>query len=108
MASVNGTPYEIDDTLLSRLKAIAQRVSTMRSNGTSSQEVLGRLRRFFKIKNIYNSNAIEGNSLFGADQGHQRCVMSLCRIVRVSSVSIDLWPASGIGSFFRASAPMRL
>lgn len=35
----------------------------MRQSGSLSSEVLGRLRRFFKIKNIYNSNAIEGNIL---------------------------------------------
>ena len=63
MPSVDGTPYEIDDTLLSKIAAIGDRVATMRSTGALSPDVLGRLRRFFKIKNIYNSNAIEGNQL---------------------------------------------
>jgi Fic family protein len=72
MASVDGTPYEIDDTLIVSLGKIAQRVSSMRSSGALSPDVLGRLRRFFKIKNIYNSNAIEGNIL---DVGETRLVV---------------------------------
>ncbi len=72
MTSVSGTPYEIDDALAARLNAIANRVSSMRSSGTLSPDVLGRLRRFFKIKNIYNSNAIEGNIL---DVGETRLVV---------------------------------
>ncbi|HEV2301793.1 MAG TPA: Fic family protein [Stellaceae bacterium] len=72
MAVVSGTPYELDDTLLPTLKTVAERISSMRSNGALSPDVLGRLRRFFKIKNIYNSNAIEGNSL---DVGETRLVV---------------------------------
>jgi Fic family protein len=63
MANISGTPYEIDDVLVERLRVIADRVSSMRSRGALSPDVLGRLRRYFKIKNIYNSNAIEGNVL---------------------------------------------
>ena len=59
-------------TLIARLKGIVDRVSSMRSSGALSPEVLGRLRRFFKIKNIYNSNAIEGNVL---DVGETRLVV---------------------------------
>jgi len=35
----------------------------MRQAGRLTPEVLGTLRRFFRIKNIYHSNAIEGNTL---------------------------------------------
>lgn len=72
MIQVSGTPYEIDDSLISRLKELNQRVRDMRNSGKLSPEVLGRLRRFFKIKNIYNSNAIEGNAL---DIGETRLVV---------------------------------
>jgi Fic family protein len=72
MATIAGTPYDFDDTLIARLTAIASDVSSMRAAGTLSPEVLGRLRRFFKIKNIYNSNAIEGNLL---DVGETRLVV---------------------------------
>lgn len=51
---------------------IAARVETMRSTGALSPEVLNKLRRYFRIKNIYHSNAIEGNSL---DVGETRLVV---------------------------------
>jgi Fic family protein len=70
--SVEGSPYEIDKNLVVRLRQIANRVSLMRLSGALSPDVLGRLRRFFKIKNIYNSNAIEGNVL---DVGETRLVV---------------------------------
>jgi len=57
------TPYSYDKWQFDLAKDIATRVQTMRKSGKLSLEVLGRLRRYFKIKNIYNSNAIEGNSL---------------------------------------------
>jgi Fic family protein len=63
MPSIEGTPYEVDQTLVTKLGEVVDRVSSMRETGALSPEVLGRLRRFFKIKNIYNSNAIEGNAL---------------------------------------------
>lgn len=72
MLSVDGTPYDIDESLATKLAGIASRVSRMRANGTLSSEALKRLRRFFKIKNIYNSNAIEGNIL---DIGETRLVV---------------------------------
>jgi Fic family protein len=72
MATITGTPYDVDDTLVGKLADIAGRVSRMREAGTLSPEFLGHLRRFFKIKNIYNSNAIEGNLL---DVGETRLVV---------------------------------
>jgi Fic family protein len=72
MPGIQGTSYEVDETLVAGLGDIVGRVSSMRLSGTLSPDVLGRLRRFFKIKNIYNSNAIEGNVL---DIGETRLVV---------------------------------
>src|SRR4051812_40712390 len=72
MPSIEGTPYETDASLVATLEGIVGRVSAMRSAGSLSPDVLGRLGRFFKIKNIYNSNAIEGNVL---DIGETRMVV---------------------------------
>jgi Fic family protein len=44
----------------------------MRTVGTLTPEVLNKLRKFFRIKNIYHSNAIEGNTL---DVGETRLVV---------------------------------
>ena len=60
---IQGTPYVYDDTRLSDLEALAQRVQTMRAQGSLSPEVLHLIRKHFRIKNIYHSNAIEGNVL---------------------------------------------
>jgi hypothetical protein len=51
MVNIAGTPYEYDTSLKEKLDHIAQRVDAMRSAGRLSPEVLGRLRRFFKVKN---------------------------------------------------------
>jgi Fic family protein len=72
MVNILGTPYEYDSSLSEKLNEIARRVEALRSLGKLTPEVLGRLRRFFKVKNIYNSNAIEGNSL---DVGETRLVV---------------------------------
>jgi len=61
--SVKNTPYEVDDSRLAGLQEIGRRVAAMRETGALSGEVLGKLRRYFRIKNIYHSNAIEGNTL---------------------------------------------
>lgn len=63
MASINGTPYEIDDGQLGMLRSIAKRVTDLRAIGALTPDVLRKLRKYFRIKNIYHSNAIEGNSL---------------------------------------------
>jgi Fic family protein len=73
MPNIYGTPYDTDANLAARLTGIVQRVTSMRSTGSLSPDVLGRLRQFFKIKNIYNSNAIEGNVL---DVGETRLVVA--------------------------------
>lgn len=72
MPNIQGTPYEVDQALLERTRGLSARVAGLRQSGALSPDVLGRLRRFFKIKNIYNSNAIEGNVL---DVGETRLVV---------------------------------
>jgi Fic family protein len=49
-----------------------QRVQVMRDVGRPQGDSLGRLTKFFRIGNIYHSNAIEGNSL---DIGETRLVV---------------------------------
>ena len=61
--AVRGTPFEYYETLNNRLIALHNRVLSMREVGTLSPQVLKRIREYFKIKGIYHSNAIEGNSL---------------------------------------------
>lgn len=46
----------------------------MRSRGELSPQALGRLRKYSRIKNVYNSNAIEGNA---SDLGETRQVVEL-------------------------------
>ena len=60
---IDGTDYVYDDTRLPDLKALAGRVRAMRDQGRLSPDVLYRIRKYFRIKNIYHSNAIEGNVL---------------------------------------------
>lgn len=72
MISIKGTPYEIDDTQVTNIKEIATRVTQMRTTGSLTPEVLMKLRKYFRIKNIYHSNAIEGNLL---DVGETRMVV---------------------------------
>jgi Fic family protein len=72
MHSLQGTAYEIAEAQLDQTRILADRVQTMRSTGALTPEVLGKLRKYFKIKNIYNSNAIEGSTL---DVGETRLVV---------------------------------
>jgi Fic family protein len=72
MPNIIDTPYEIDDSIVARVEGLSERVARLRQSGALTADVLGRLRKFFKIKNIYNSNAIEGNIL---DVGETRLVV---------------------------------
>ena len=58
-----GTSYVYEESISTQLDDLGKRVEELRSQGTLSTDVLYRLRRHFKIKNIYHSNAIEGNQL---------------------------------------------
>ena len=69
---IQGTPYSYDDSRNSEFRALSRRVQDMRSAGQLSGDVLYRIRRFFRLKDIYHSNAIEGNAL---DIGETRTVV---------------------------------
>jgi Fic family protein len=60
---IPGTPYSYEAIQDKDILAIAGRVRTLREGGTLSPKVLGNIRKYFRIKNIYHSNAIEGNEL---------------------------------------------
>jgi Fic family protein len=60
---LNGTPYCYEKSIKQRVEKIASRVQELRRSGSLTPEVLGTIRKYFRIKNIYHSNAIEGNQL---------------------------------------------
>ena len=60
---IENTDYSYDDSLAVRSKELSDRVIEMRRQGALSPTVLHRIRNHFRIKNIYHSNAIEGNKL---------------------------------------------
>lgn len=63
LVDVPKTPYSYSASQKATLADLAARVKELRKLGSLSPAVLGKIRRFFKIKNIYHSNAIEGNQL---------------------------------------------
>jgi Fic family protein len=71
---IEGTPYSYDDSRSQIFSGLASRVKTMRAGGSLSNEVLYRIRKHFRIKSIYHSNAIEGNVL---EAGETRQVVEL-------------------------------
>jgi Fic family protein len=56
-------PFLYDDSLSTQLQGLADRVKQLRSAGKLGPDALKLLRKFFRIKHIYHSNAIEGNLL---------------------------------------------
>lgn len=74
MLQIEGTPYEVESSQLALLMKMGQRVALMRETGSLTPEVLNTIRKYFRIKNIYHSNAIEGNSL---NVGETRTVVEL-------------------------------
>lgn len=71
---IAGTPYCYDDGQCDLLESTENRVREMRARGRLSPQALERIRSYFRIKNIYNSNAIEGNAL---DIGETRQVVEI-------------------------------
>lgn len=69
---IRGTPYCYEPSLNEDLGSIADRVKVLRQGGGLTPEVLRNIRQYFRIKNIYHSNAIEGNTL---DVGETRQVV---------------------------------
>ena len=60
---IEGTAYAYEETRMRSFETLADRVREMRADGKLSSDVLYRIRKYFRIKNIYHSNAIEGNVL---------------------------------------------
>lgn len=58
-----GTPYLVSVDLKLLLSQLAARVRTFRGGTPPSPDTLAQISKFFRIKNIYHSNAIEGNQL---------------------------------------------
>jgi Fic family protein len=67
-----GTAYCYSEGVGSLLDDLAKRVRDMRAAGRLSPDSLAHIRKFFRVKSIYNSNAIEGNQL---DLGETRLVV---------------------------------
>ena len=63
MNAIPNTPFVYAASLQDDLDALSQRVGNMRAIGKLSRDAMQRIRRYFRIKNIYHSNAIEGNVL---------------------------------------------
>jgi Fic family protein len=68
------SPYCYDEGQCELLDDTEARVREMRAHGRLSPQALEKIRRYFRIKNIYNSTAIEGNLL---DVGETRQVVEL-------------------------------
>ena len=60
---IEGTAYVYDDSSSPDFCKLADRVKAMREQGSLTPEVLHHIRKHFRIKSIYHSNAIEGNLL---------------------------------------------
>lgn len=71
---IAGSPYCYDEGQCDLLDDTEARVRDMRSHGRLSPQALEKIRKYFRIKNIYSSNAIEGNLL---DIGETRQVVEL-------------------------------
>ncbi|MCP4217200.1 MAG: Fic family protein [bacterium] len=60
---IAGTMYCYRQPQKKFIEELAGRVKDLRKGGSLTPEILGKISKHFKIKNIYNSNAIEGNKL---------------------------------------------
>ena len=63
LIAIPGTTFEYDSRLERQIEELADRVHEMRQVGKLGEDSLQHIRKYFRIKNIYHSNAIEGNSL---------------------------------------------
>lgn len=73
---IENTDYSYDESRYSYFLDLSDRVKRMRGEGRLSPDVLYRIRKYFRIKNIYHSNAIEGNVL-GVGETRQVVEMGL-------------------------------
>lgn len=60
---IEGAPYVYSASQEGVLEDMERRVSKLRTSGALTGDALARIRKFFRIKHIYHSNAIEGNAL---------------------------------------------
>ncbi|MCY3934860.1 MAG: Fic family protein [Chloroflexi bacterium] len=74
LKQIAGTPYEYYENIETRLQDLHHRVLEMRRVGKLSPQALEQIYQFFKIKDIYHSNAIEGNAL---DIGETQLVVEM-------------------------------
>lgn len=63
LKDLNSTPFMYYENLDERLLNLHDRVQDMRKAGKLGPQALRRIRQYFRIKDIYHSNAIEGNAL---------------------------------------------
>ena len=63
MIEILNTDYCYEESREAYFQDLSSRVSELRSTGKLSPGVLHTIRKFFRVKNIYHSNAIEGNLL---------------------------------------------
>ena len=63
MITIEETPYLYEDSQVGILTTLGSWVAELRKDGALTPEVLHTIRKYFRIKNIYHSNAIEGNLL---------------------------------------------
>ena len=70
MIGIQDTPYSYEELQDLHSQSLFRRVGEMRSEGKLSPKALYRMRKFFRIKSIYHSNAIEGNHL-GVEETRQ-------------------------------------
>ena len=63
LKNIKDTPFDYYENLDERLLDLDGRVQEMRRVGKLTSQVLGRIQKYFRIKDIYHSNAIEGNAL---------------------------------------------
>ena len=63
MENINGAPFMYYENLDARLLNLHARVQDMREAGKLNPQALSRIQKYFRIKGIYHSNAIEGNAL---------------------------------------------
>ncbi len=72
MEQIPGSHFEFDSSITTILADVDGRVSEMRADGRLDGSALHRISQHFRLKTIYNSNAIEGNQL---DYGETRMVV---------------------------------
>jgi Fic family protein len=75
LKEITSTPYLYYDGIVNSIARISERVKNLRKYGSlKDPQALRKIRKYFKLKQIYHSNAIEGNQL---DIGETRQVIEM-------------------------------